>query len=357
MPGITITVESPPLGARAAGASDAAGATAATAATGAAERPAPSTAAVPPYTLVAGSANRALAEAVAVALDAPLGACTAERFPDGEVSVRLDEPVRGREVVLLQPTAPPVNDHLVELLAFADACRRAAALRVVAVLPYFGYARSDRRDGRRTPITGSLVARLMQTAGVDQVVTLDVHTPALEGFFHVPVDDLTAVPLLADALRARVPEDAVIVAPDLGAVRLANRYAVRLDRPVAVCHKQRRSATEVSVGRVTGDVAGRACVIVDDMISTGSTIAESVRALLAAGALPDVTVVATHGVFAPGALAKLAAVGVRTLLVTDSIAPRWEPAPDLAPIVVPVAPLLATAIRRLLEGGSLRELA
>jgi ribose-phosphate pyrophosphokinase len=204
---------------------------------------------------------------------------------------------------------------------------------------------------------GSLVARLLEAAGVEQLVTLDVHTPALEGFFRIPVDNVTAVPALAEALRPRLAPGTVVVAPDLGAVRLANRYAIALDLPVAVCHKQRRSATEVSVGRITGGVAGRPCVIVDDMIATGATIVESVRALLAAGAAPGIAVVATHGVFAAGALGKLAAAGVGALLVTDSIPPRWQPEADLQPGVVSVAPLLATATRRLLDGGSLRELA
>jgi ribose-phosphate pyrophosphokinase len=226
----------------------------------------------------------------------------------------------------------------------------------VAVVPYFGYARSDRRGGRRTPITASLVAAIMQTAGIDQVITVDVHTPAIEGFFHVPLDNLSAVPLLAEALRAHVSAGSVVVAPDLGAVRLANRYAVHLDLATAVCHKHRMNATEVSVTRITGDVSGRSCVIVDDMIATGATIAESVRALRQAGARPDITVAATHAVFVPGALKTLGDAGVRTLLVSDSIA-LGVYSPLLRPSVVSIAPLIAQAIQRVLEGGSLRELA
>lgn len=308
-------------------------------------------------TILAGSASAHLAHAVEPHLDVRLAACTAERFPDGEVSVRLDEAVRGSDVILLAATAPPVNDHLVELLALADACRRADAARIVAVMPYFGYARSDRRDGRRTPIMASLVAELIERAGVDHVVTVDVHTPALEGFFRIPVDNLTALNLLSAALRSRVPDDAVIVAPDLGALRLANRFANTLDLPVAVCHKRRLGGAEVSISRVTGDVKGRRCIVVDDMISTGGTIVEAVRALEQAGALPGAIVAATHAVLVPGALDKIAAAGVRNLLVTDSIEPRGEPAARLSPAVVSIAPLLATAIRHLLRGGSLRELA
>jgi ribose-phosphate pyrophosphokinase len=310
-----------------------------------------------PAILFAASGSRALAAIIERECGLGFGQCTTERFPDGEVAVSLDEPVRGREVIILQATCAPVNDHLVELLAFVDACRRAAAERIVAVIPYFGYARSDRRAGRRTPITGSLVASLLQTAGVDHVVMIDVHTPAIEGFFHVPVDNITAAPLLAAALRDQLTRDAVVVAPDLGAIRLANRYALLLDLPTAVCHKQRISATEVSVNRITGDVKGRPCVIVDDMIATGSTIEESVRALRHAGALPEITVVATHAVFVAGALQKMADAGVRHLVITDTIAAPTSPIPSLPPMTVSVAPLLASAIHRLLEGGSLRELA
>src|SRR5512146_1720888 len=308
-------------------------------------------------TLLAAPASRHLAQTVGTQLDASFASCTVERFPDGEVSVRLDDAVRGTEVIVLAATAPPVNDHLVELLALAATCRRADAARIVALVPYFGYARSDRRDGRRTPIMASLVAELIARAGIDHVVTVDVHTPALEGYFRIPVDNLTALNLLAAALRSRIPENAVIVAPDVGAVRLANRFATKLDLPVAVCHKRRLGGAEVSINRVTGEVADRRCVIVDDMISTGSTIAESVRALEQAGALPGAIVAATHAVLVPGALDKIADAGVQQLLVTDSIEPRGDPAARLSPEVVSIAPLVATAVRHLLEGGSLRELA
>jgi ribose-phosphate pyrophosphokinase len=307
--------------------------------------------------VLAGSANPGLARSVERALDIQLAGSRTERFPDGELVVRVDDSVRGLDVVLLQPTSPPVNDNLIELLAMADACRRAAATRVVAVVPYFGYARSDRRDGRRMPIMSSLVADLMERAGISHVITLDVHTPSLEGFFKIAVDNLSAVPLLADALRTRISADAIIVAPDIGATRLANHYATLLDRPVAICHKQRTSGTEVSIARIIGDVAGRSCVIVDDMITTGGTIAESVRALKEAGATGNAIVTATHAVLVPGALGRMAAAGIRELVVTDTVA--LAPSSDSnapAITVVSVAPLIATAIRRLLAGGSLRNL-
>lgn len=303
--------------------------------------------------LIAGSGNRPLAEAIAAELRVPLASTVTQRYPDGELQVRIEESVRGREVFLLQPISPPVNENLVELLALADAARRADADRVTAVVSYFGYARSDRRDGHRGPIMASLVAELMQSAGIAHVLTLDVHTPAVEGFFHVPVDNLSAVGLLAAAARPLLPANAVVVAPDLGAVRLATRYGAQLGLPVAICHKRRLGATEVAVSRVTGEVQGLSAIIVDDMVSTGSTIVESARALHEAGAATEFLVVATHGVLVPGAREKLAAAGATRLIVTDSlVVPRDE---RFAPQVVSVAPLCARAIRTLLGGGSLRD--
>jgi ribose-phosphate pyrophosphokinase len=299
------------------------------------------------YLLFSGSANRPLAEAVARELGTPLSPCTTERYPDGELTVRLEESVRGREVFVLQPTSPPVNDHLVELLAFADACRHAAAERVVALVPYFGYARSDRRAGRREPIMASLVADLLQSAGIRHLVTVDAHTEQLEAFFRIPVDNLSAVPVLCDTLRDRVPEDAVVVAPDLGAVQRATAVAARLSRPMALLHKQRLSGSEVEIRRIVGEVRGRSCLIVDDMISTGSTIVKSIEALRSAGAHGEVLVAATHRVFSADALSRLHGAGVGEVWVTDTIAT----APNPGVHVVSVAPLLAEAVRRLTGGA------
>lgn len=320
--------------------------------------------ATPQQVLLAGSGSRHLANAIEEELERELGisfgACSAERFPDGEVSVRIEESVRGRDVILLAATSPPVNDHLMELLAMADACRLGSAARIVAIIPYFGYARSDRRSGRRTPIMARLVAEMLEACGVGRVIVLDVHTPSLEGFFHVPVDHLSAVPLLAQTLSASMVDHAVVVAPDQGAVRLANRFATQLGRPVAICHKQRIGGAEVRVSRVIGDVRDQHCLIVDDMISTGGTVAECARAVREAGARADLVVAATHAVLAPGARARMAEAGVARLFVTDSIATPISggatSAHRLDTEVVSVAPLFADAIRRLLDGGSLREL-
>jgi ribose-phosphate pyrophosphokinase len=306
------------------------------------------------FIIFAGTANPELAANVARELGVRLGACAVERFPDGETSVRLDEPVRGREVFVVQPTSPPVNEHLFELLAFADACRRASAERVTAVVPYFGYARADKRNGRREAITASMVADLMQAVGIGHVVTVDVHTPQTEGFFRVPVDNLSAVGVLADALRERLPAGAVVVSPDAGRVKMATEFAVRLSTPVVVLHKRRESGTETRVTHVVGDVRDRPCLVVDDMISTGGTIVESVKALLEAGARPEMTVASTHGLLLDGAREKLTRAGVREVFVTDTVPATEKGWPQLR--VISVAPLVAAAIRRFLSDGSLGDL-
>ncbi len=295
------------------------------------------------FVLLSGTAHPVLSAGISRELAIPLGSCTVERFPDGEITVHLDDSVRKKEVFVIQPTSPPVNDHLVELLAFADACRRAAASRIVAVIPYFGYARSDKRGQRRDPIMASTVAALLQVSGVDQVITVDPHSPQIEGCFRIPVDTWSAVDTLALALRGRIPPQTVIVAPDVGAVRLATRYGELLDRSVVVLHKRRESATQTEVTHVVGDVRNRPVVIVDDMISTGGTIGRSIDALLASGARPDIIVVATHGLMLDGARVKLDLPSVREVIVSDSIpqAMDWP-----AVRVVSIAPLLADAIRR-----------
>jgi ribose-phosphate pyrophosphokinase len=303
--------------------------------------------------LFSGTANAALGAAVAAELGVRPGTCAVSRFPDGETTVRLDESVRGRDVYLVQSTAPPVNDHLMELLVFADACCRCAAARITAVLPYFGYARADKRHGRRDPITASLVAQLMQAAGINHVITLDLHAAQIEGFFQIPVDSLTAVPTFCHALRDRLPAGVVVVSPDTGRVAVATDYAHRLRSSVAILHKRRSSGTETAVTHVVGDVRDRSCLIIDDMISTGGTIARAIEALLAAGARPEIIVAASHGLFVGEARAQLSHRAIREVYVTDSVIVdrSW---PRLR--VVPIAPLFAEAIRRLHAGGSLQDL-
>jgi ribose-phosphate pyrophosphokinase len=263
------------------------------------------------FVLLAGTANPTLAAAVADILGVRLGGCRIARFPDGEISPQLLEPVRHKTVFLLQSTSPPVNDHLIELLALADACRRAAATRITAIIPYFGYARADKRHGRREPITARMVADLLHAVGVSHVVTVDLHTPQIEGFFLTPVDSLTAVPTLCGALQSRLPTGTVVVSPDAGRVRMATEYAHRLGTSVIVLHKRRESGTETAVTHLVGEVRDRSCLIIDDMIATGGTLLESIHAVRAAGARPEVFVAATHGLFLCGALENLSRLECR----------------------------------------------
>lgn len=304
--------------------------------------------------LLAGGANRPLAEAVADQLGIPLIRCRTERFPDGEVTAELQESVRDRDVFVVQPTSPPVNDHLMELVALADACRRSAARRVIAVVPYFGYARADRRKNRRVPIMGRAVADVLEISGVQQLLTVDLHSPQVEGFFRIPVESLSAIPILMEDLRPIAEEKLVVVAPDLGAAERATVGAQRLGCPVAVLTKRRLSGSDVEVGQLIGDVDGCSCLILDDMISTGDTVVKAAEALRAAGALPEIRVAATHGVFTARAPNNLFEAGISELIVSDTIAPKADTGSGVRR--VSIAPLLAKAIRRLSTGESLRDL-
>jgi ribose-phosphate pyrophosphokinase len=300
------------------------------------------------FAILCGNANRTLAAKVADAAGVALSDALVERFPDGEVSIEIRASVRDKDVFIIQSTAPPVNDHLMELLATIDACRRASAARIFAVIPYFGYARSDKRHGRREPISARLVADLLQTAGTDHVITIDLHASQIEGFFRIPVDSLTAVSILCEALRRRLPPGTVVVSPDAGRLKMATDYAQHLNTSVVLLHKTRESGGDTHVTHLVGDVRGRSCLVVDDMISTGGTIIEAVNTLLEMGARPEVIVAATHGVFLSGARAKLTAPPIGDVFVTDSIEPRIEGWPRLH--VVSVALPLADAIRRLASG-------
>jgi ribose-phosphate pyrophosphokinase len=306
------------------------------------------------YAILAGTANPTLAGAIAESLGIQLNPCHIERFPDGEVGVQIQAPVRDKVVFLLQPTSPPVNDHLIELLALADACRRAAAAHIKALVPYFGYARADKRRGRREPITARMVADVMESVGIDQVVTLDLHTPQMEGFFHVPVDSLTAVPTLCGTLRNSLPAGLAVVSPDAGRVPMATEYAHRLGAPLIVLHKRRTSGRETAVTHVVGDVRDRPCLIVDDMIATGGTIVESVRVLRKAGAAAEILVASTHGLFIENAREKIAEAGVRKVFITDTVPQADSTKFPLQ--VVSIASLLAAAIQRLVADGSISDL-
>jgi ribose-phosphate pyrophosphokinase len=307
------------------------------------------------FAILCGNANRTLAAKVAGAAGVALSDALVERFPDGEVNVEIRASVRDKDVFIIQSTAPPVNDHLMELLATVDACRRASAARIFAVIPYFGYARSDKRHGRREPICARLVADLLQTAGTDHVITIDLHASQIEGFFRIPVDSLTAVSILCDSLKRRLPADTVVVSPDAGRLKMATDYAQNLNTSVVLLHKTRETGADTHVTHLVGDVRGRSCLVVDDMISTGGTMVETVARLMEMGARPGIVVAATHGVLLSGARAKLTAAPIGDMFVTDSIEQRLEDWPRLQ--VVSIAVPLADAIRRLASGEFHSELA
>jgi ribose-phosphate pyrophosphokinase len=304
--------------------------------------------------VVAGSANPALAENIAGAIGVQLTRRVLERFPDGELHIELQESVRGRDVFLVQPTCPPVDEHLLELLLLADACRRAGAMHLTAVIPYFGYARQDRRARGREPLSARLVADVISAGGIQRMVSVDLHSPAVESAFAIPVEHVSAVPLLAEAVRSSLRENAVIVSPDLGAVKMAERYAKLLDLAVAIIHKTRLSGHEVSVQRIVGDVCDKEVLIIDDMISTGGTIEKAIKALLEAGCSPSgIRVAATHPLLVPPAAERLSQLPIQQIYGSDSV-----PAPEQFPLplqVVSLVPLLAETIQRLHRQESLAD--
>jgi ribose-phosphate pyrophosphokinase len=296
-----------------------------------------------PMAVVAGPASSRLGTEASELLQVHELACECQRFPDGETQVDLRESVRGHDTYVLQSTSPPVDQHLIELLLLADACRRAGSARLTGVIPYFGYARQERRTERRS-LGARVAADVVATGGFDRLMLIDAHTPAIEGFFNVPIDHLTAVPLLAEAAKPFVEGLSVVVAPDLGAVKLAREYARLLQLPMAFVHKTRLSPHEVDAHGVIGDVRNRTPLIVDDMLSTGGTIAAAIGALREAGALEPMTVAVTHALLVGHAHDVLGPLPIARLIVGNTVA--VDNAGDLPLAVTSVAPLIATAIRR-----------
>jgi ribose-phosphate pyrophosphokinase len=294
--------------------------------------------------IVAGRANPELAGRIAAALASTLVPVQLETFPDGELRPVVGE-VRGEDVYLVQPTGPPVSENLVELLLLLDGCRRAGADRVTAVVPYFGYARQDRRGAPGEAVGARMAADVITAAGADRIIVVDPHTLALEAMFSVPVEMLSAVTLLAGAVRPALPEGTVVIAPDLGALKLARRFSAALGMSFGVVSKHRLSGATVRAEELVGDVAGRSVLIVDDMISTGATIEAAMSVVRAHGAEPDVTVAASHGLFVGPAAQRLQHPGLRRLVITDSILHREDLGLPLA--TESIASLLADAIDRL----------
>ena len=299
--------------------------------------------------IFSGSANRALASSICAKLNMPLGNAAIDRFPDGEISVKLEDDVRGADVFVVQPTCPPVNDNLMELLMMMDAARRASASRITAVIPYYGYARKDRKDEGRVPITAKLVANLITTAGADRVLTLDLHAAQIQGFFDIPVDHLFAFPVMVQYFADCGLKDAntVFATPDVGRLKMARNYANCLSGRLAVVDKRRVGTDKAEVGFVIGEVKGMDVILVDDMITTGGSVVSAARAILENGAR-SVRACAVHGVLCPPAAERLAASGLREIILTDTVPLQGRIEKLGAKVrVLSVAGLLAEAIRRI----------
>jgi ribose-phosphate pyrophosphokinase len=303
--------------------------------------------------LFSGNANRPLAESICRELGIALGDATVEQFADGETSVKINENIRGADIFVFQPTFAPAT-NLMELLVMIDAVRRASARRVTAVIPYFGYQRQDRKDQPRVPITAKLVANLITTAGADRVMTMDLHSAQIQGFFDIPFDHLYAAPVLVDYFTRLGVRDLTAIAPDIGSVKMARAYAKRLGVGLAVVDKRRPRPDAVEMMNIIGEVEGQNVVIFDDILSTGSTLVEAARALRDAGAR-DIYAAVTHGVLCGDAPERIQASHVKELAITDSIPHPPNSLPSKIR-VLPVAPLLAEAIRRIHDEESLSSL-
>lgn len=306
--------------------------------------------------LFAGTANPELAQKVADYLQIPLGGGKVDRFPDGEVIVKVEEDVRGRDCFVVQSTCAPANEHWMELFIWIDCLKRASARRVTAVIPYFGYARQDRKDEGRTPITAKLVANLLERSGCDRVVSVDLHAAQVQGFFDIPFDHLTANPVFGGWFESLNMEGWVFVSPDVGNVKRAQTYANRYGGAISIIDKRRHSGEEVESVHIIGDVEGKTVIMVDDMISTGGTVTSACNILRASGAR-EIYMAATHPVLVGQAMHRLAQCDFTKLAVTDTIplGNRAEQIKDRL-VVLSVAPLLGEAIRRIHENRSISAL-
>lgn len=299
-------------------------------------------------TLLSGNSNRDLAESVAKYLGIELTDADIEKFKDGEISVKINQSIRGKDVYIMQPTSSPTNDNLMELLILIDACRRASAGYINAIVPYYGYARQDRKTRGREPITAKLVANLLTTAGADRVVTMDLHAGQIQGYFDIPVDHFSAIRLLSTHFTDIVNDNAddyVVVSPDLGGVRRAREFADYLKLPIAIIEKRRPKPNVSEVMSVIGEFKGKHAIIVDDMIDTAGTITNASEFLIDSGA-KDVYIVATHGVFSGDAIDKLNNSRVKEVVITDTIKQPEEKLIDKLTIMS-IAPLLAEATHRI----------
>jgi len=307
--------------------------------------------------IISGNGNLPLAQAIASYVEQPLTQCSVRRFADEEVFVEIHENVRGEDVFVVQSTSYPANDNLMELLIMIDALKRASAKRITAVVPYFGYARQDRKPGPRTPISAKLVANIITVAGANRVLSVDLHAGQIQGFFDIPTDNLFGAPVMSVDIQARFPQDNLtVVSPDVGGVVRARALAKRLDNaPLAIVDKRRERAGESEVMNIIGDVKGRFCVLVDDIVDSAGTLCNAAQALKDAGAI-DVVAYVTHGVLSGGAVARVEGSALRELVITDSILPTEAVTNSNRIRLLPIAPLLGEAIRRIADESSVSSL-
>ena len=305
--------------------------------------------------IFAGSSNVALASAICKYLGIPIGGAKSDRFPDGEKVIKLEDDVRGRDCFVVQSTCKPVDEHLMELLIYLDCLKRASVSRVTAVVPYFGYARQDRKDEGRVPITAKLVANILTTAGADRVLAIDLHAQQLQGFFDIPVDHLTAEVVLGKYFRDRKIDNLTVVSPDVGNMRTASRYAAHLGGELAIVHKKRISGSDVRADEIIGEVEGRNILMCDDIIATAGTVCSAAELVRQRGA-KKIYVGGTHGVFAGPALERLKKAPIDEVVVTDTI-PLTEQVKKLGNIkVLTVSSLLGEAIKRIHRNESVSSL-
>ncbi len=306
-------------------------------------------------TIFSGNANRELAQSICRYVETPLGDADVTRFADGEIYVEIKENVRGVNCFVVQSTCSPVNDNLMELLVMIDALKRASAGSIIAVIPYFGYARQDRKSKPRTPISARLVADLLTAAGVDRVVAIDLHAGQIQGFFNIPVDHLYGMPVLMDHMRARFSSDAVIVSPDAGGVERARAYSKRLGASLAIIDKRRPAPNVSEVVNIIGDVRGRDAIIVDDMVDTAGTLCAAAQAVMDQGARA-VFACASHGVLSSPAIDRIMASPLQELIITDTVPPRPDVRGCPKVRILSVARLLGEAVKRIHHGDSISSL-
>lgn len=302
--------------------------------------------------ILAGNSNKALADAIAAELKTVVSDAEIGKFSDGEINVTLPKTVRGKDVFIVQSTSAPVNDNLMELLIMIDACKRASAGRITAVMPYFGYARQDRKARPRDPITAKLVADMLTSAGADRVLTIDLHAAQIQGFFNIPVDHLYGAPLLARYYKNKMDENWVVVSPDVGSVGRARNFASRVNATLAIVDKRRPKANAIEVMNVIGDVKGKTCLVVDDMVDTAGTLCQGAEALIKNGA-KEVYACCTHGVLSGPAMERLNASPIKELLVLDTINMPEEIRNNPKIKVMSVAKLIAKAIYTIYSDSSL----